>query len=166
LNRFKNIALIIITLAFLFESSDVLMTIDLCVHRFLAQEESEDISSPGLTHFTFTNTDFSNLNWTDGNKEFELNHKRFDVAYIKHFSNRVIVFAKSDEKENMLLSLMDNFHKNARQNKVFLKFHKNIIPVKNITLYNQILSSVETHYYSRSVYAEPVFFFSPPPNHC
>jgi hypothetical protein len=166
LNRFKNIALIIITLAFLFESSDVLMTIDLCVHRFMAQEESQDLSSANLTHFTFTNTDFSNLNWTDGKKEFELNHKRFDVASIKHFQNKVIVFAKSDEKENILLSLLDNFHKNTRQNKVFLKFHKNIIPVKTTTLYSLLLSSVETYYTSHSVYSEPVNLFSPPPNFC
>lgn len=146
------------------QSSDMLVALDLLLHRIVAQEESEELSPANLTRLTFSNTNFTNLNWTDGTKEFELNHKHYDVAAINYSANSVTVFAKVDEKEGKLLTLLDNFHKNSHKYTQLSKAQKNYVPVTALNLYSQPTATPQTLYCSPFIHSTSLSFFSPPPN--
>jgi hypothetical protein len=69
------------------------------------------VSLNNTCSFSFTPTQYSDLNWSERNKEFTYNGKHFDIISLEFYSDEIKVVCFDDSKETNLVAEFTGFMK-------------------------------------------------------
>lgn len=83
------------------------------LHRSREESLERTNHDNGTIAFTFTDKDFSRLNWTLSAKEFRYQGEMYDVVSIKKIQGMAHVICKTDIRETFLRKFFDNFAKGS-----------------------------------------------------
>jgi len=163
--------LFILTLLVFFLSlgSSVLFFWQLHKIRYQAEQEIKSGIQENLLTFSFSSQTFKQLKWIKKNKEFRIDGKMYDVAYIKRTGKMFIVFCYYDINETYFWQIFKTFVSGNNDKSLPIRYLMKITGWKYISDFCQVFSKPDIfktvifkHYFFResTVFIAPEF---PPP---